>query len=182
MPNLTRRRHPDFSSQYVVRIGYEILEKDGRLMAVEFGRQGVFGRIDVYCIDTNAVYGISKSFNIVVENALKCLQGFGLVKARKKAEAEVERRIPPGMQDKIDYKRSGNSTCYGIVFFRAAFYFLIIFNTHRVCSSPQGVTMSFSSMDVAMLMPPRIVTKRSPGLKRRVNLRIKMSFEKMQQK
>ena len=102
-----------------MRIGYEVFEKDGRSAAVEFGRQGVFGRIDMYCIDTNAAYGISKSFNIVVENALKCLQGFGLV-ARKKAKAEVERRIPPGMQDKIDYKRSGNSTCYG-----TASYFLV---------------------------------------------------------
>jgi hypothetical protein len=35
---LTRRRHPDFSSKYVVRIGYEILEMDERLMGVEFGR------------------------------------------------------------------------------------------------------------------------------------------------
>jgi len=76
-----------FSSQYVVRIGYEVFEKDGRSAAVEFGRQGVFGRIDGYCVDTNAAYGISKSFNIVVENALKCLQGFGLVKARKEGES-----------------------------------------------------------------------------------------------
>jgi hypothetical protein len=81
-----------------VRIGYGVFEKDERSAAVEFGRQGVFGRIDVYCIDTNAAYGISKSFNIVVENALKCLQEFGLVKSCKKVKAEVERRIPSRMQ------------------------------------------------------------------------------------
>ena len=50
------------------------------------------------CKDTNAAYGISKIFEIVVENALKCLQGFGLVKACKKVKSEVERRIPSGMQ------------------------------------------------------------------------------------
>ncbi len=81
-----------------MRIGYDVLEKDGRSVAVEFGRQGVSGRIDLYCKDTNEAYGISKIFKIVVENALKCLQGFGLVKACKKVKAEVERRIPSGMQ------------------------------------------------------------------------------------
>jgi hypothetical protein len=58
-------------------------------VAVEFDRQGVFGRIDLYCEDTNAAYGISKIFKIVVENALKCLQGLSLVKDCKKAKAEV---------------------------------------------------------------------------------------------
>jgi len=67
-------------------------------VAVEFARQGVSGRIDLYCKDTQAAYGISKIFKIVVENVLKCLQGFGIVKACKKAKAEVERRIPSGMQ------------------------------------------------------------------------------------
>jgi hypothetical protein len=47
MPNLMRRRHPDFSSQYVIRIGYKILEKDGRPMEIEIGRQGVSIRIEV---------------------------------------------------------------------------------------------------------------------------------------
>jgi hypothetical protein len=67
------------------------------------------------------------------------------VKSCKKVKAEVERRIPSRMQGWIDDKRSGNSTCYSTVFFSAAFYLLIILSTHRVCSSPQGVTMSFSS-------------------------------------
>ena len=83
--------------------------------------QGVFGRIDFDCYDTNADYGFSESFKIVVENFLKCLQGFGSVKACKKVKAEVERRIPPGMKDRIDYKRSGNSTCYGAVYFSTVF-------------------------------------------------------------
>jgi len=56
------------------------------------------GRIDVYRKGSNTAYGISKIFNIVVENALKCLQGFGLVKVCKKVKAEVELRIPSGMQ------------------------------------------------------------------------------------
>lgn len=81
-----------------MRIGYEALGKDGRSVAVEFGRQGVSGRIDLYCEGTNEAYGISKIFKIVVENALKCRQGFGLVKACKRVKAEVERRIPSGMQ------------------------------------------------------------------------------------
>jgi hypothetical protein len=89
MPNFTRRRHPDFASHYVVQIGYQIIERDGKFIEVEFGRQGVSGRIDSYCYDTNTDYGFSKSFKIVVENALKCLQGLSLVKDCKKAKAEV---------------------------------------------------------------------------------------------
>ena len=73
MPNLTRRRHLDFASHYVVQIGYQILNRDGKFIEVEFGMQGVFGRIDLDCYDTNADYGFSKSFKIMVENVLKCL-------------------------------------------------------------------------------------------------------------
>jgi hypothetical protein len=47
-------------------------------------------------------YGVSDIFKNVVRNALKCLQGFGLVKACKKEKAEVEHRIPLGMKDRID--------------------------------------------------------------------------------
>jgi hypothetical protein len=39
----------------VAWIGYQILEKDGRLVEVESGRQGVSGRIDVICRETNAI-------------------------------------------------------------------------------------------------------------------------------
>ena len=99
---MTRRRHLDFASHYVVQIGYQIIERDGKFIEVEFGRQGVSGRIDLNCYDTNADYGFSKSFKIVVENVLKCLQGFGLVKACKNEKAEVEHRIPLGMKDRID--------------------------------------------------------------------------------
>jgi hypothetical protein len=89
MPNLTRRRHLDIASHYVVQIGYQILERDGKFIVVEFGRQGAFG----------------------------------------------------------------NSTCYNTVFFSADFYFLIILNTHRVCSSSQGATMNFSSISIYQSSP-----------------------------